>query len=326
MNYDELIAKFGAKVIKKDSPIRTSIALQAKAAILAQPETSEQFIELLQLTHNLNPLILGGGANIVLTKSEYPYVIRPKNADIHIEGDLVHVGAGLPLLKLAKDTASAGLSGLEWCVAVPGRVGGSIFGNAGAFGGEIKDTLVSATIYDGVEVKTISNADLGFAYRTSKIKEDFLNGKSRVVIISATFKLVPGNPEELIAKMNEFDAQKKASQPMGEQSAGCTFKNIEVNLDGTLKNTELGIPNQDFITDAAEFISTGKVPVSWLLDKLMNFKGKTHKQFVISDKHANFIINTGGGTYVEWREFVDLIKDEVYKKYGIYLEEEVQLF
>ena len=167
----------------------------------------------------------------------------------------------------------------------------------------------------------MSLKDLNFTYRSSIIKK-----KPGMIVVNATFKLDTINREDALAKVKEYMKTKFVHQPMGEPCAGCLFKNIEV-LPGTsqLKPPSEGDPTEAFINDVPEdFFAQGIVPAGWLIENA-GLKGYEKDGIQISNKHANFLVNTGSGTAKAVKAMAKHIKAEVLKKYGVALEEEVQI-
>jgi UDP-N-acetylmuramate--alanine ligase len=317
-------------IIKKDESLKkySTFKIGGTVDMLVEPKTSEQLAEVFTYlqSHHLHHFILGGGANILFPDEGIQGIIlRPRNREIKIEGNRVYAEAGLPLAKLAQATAQAGLTGLEWCIAVPGTVGGAIRGNAGAFGGEVKDTLVSARITDGSEVKEYSNKQMNFRYRSSRIKDH----KGSELVLDALFQLEPADAQESTKRVKEMLAKKFADQPMGELCAGCLFKNIELEPGKeVLAKSSKGTPTPKFFEDIkvehADFIKNGKVPAGWIIEQL-GFKAREpHAGIKVSEKHANFLVNTGEGSAKAVKELANTIKKEAKALYGIELEEEVQ--
>lgn len=326
----QLVEQFGEQV-RFDEPLskHSTYKIGGNAHIMVLPETDEALIDVFRYVkeHNLEYFILGGGSNVLLPDEGFHgIVIKPKNNQLTIHEQTVSAGAGAILAKVASETAKAGLIGFEWGIAVPGTVGGAVRGNAGAFGGEIKDHLVSATIFDGKEVKDVTNKELDFSYRTSRVKHS--NGDE--IVINATFRLDEGSSEDAQKKVKELLTTKFAQQPMGEPCAGCLFKNIElIPGEEQLAPASSGEPTERFFHDVKEsglgFIKKGKVPAGWLIDQL-GLKGYEKDGIKVSEKHANFLVNTGEGDAAAVHAMVKFLKDEVYKAYGVHLEEEVQLF
>lgn len=323
---DEFKKKFGA-IVKVDALLSryTTFKIGGPAKLLIEPKTNEQLMEVFAYTKASGApyFILGGGSNILMSDEGFDgVVIKPRNTALKIEGDTVYVEAGVVLGKLATESAKAGLTGLEWGIAVPGNVGGAVRGNAGAFGGEIKDTLVSAQVYDGKELRTYSNKEMEFVYRGSRVKR--LGGQE--IVVSATFRLFPGDPKPAMAKVKELLDKKFAAQPMGERCAGCLFKNIEV--DGATKQLRprsKGQPTDAFMSLVpAEFWTKGTVPAGWLIEQ-SGLKGYKKGDVKVSEKHANFVINIDKATARDVRDFANEIREKVKAKFGVELEEEVEV-
>jgi UDP-N-acetylmuramate--L-alanine ligase/UDP-N-acetylenolpyruvoylglucosamine reductase len=298
------------------------------AEVFVQPKTSEELAEVFQYIqkNDLHYFILGGGANVLLPDDGIKgIVIRPRNRGLKIEGDTVYAEAGLPLAKLAQETAKAGLTGLEWCIAVPGTVGGAVRGNAGAFGGEVKDTLIYARVADEKTIKELSNQQLNFRYRSSRIKDK----QGEEVVLDAVFKLQKADAAEAQKRVKDMLKKKFSDQPMGELCAGCLFKNIEL-IPGKkeLSSASHGNPTEKFFADIEsdhpEFIENGKVPAGWIIEKLGYKEKSPHKGIKVSEKHANFLVNTGEGDAAAVKELAEIIKKDASDTYGITLEEEVQ--
>lgn len=314
---DKLIQKFG-DLIQFDVPLSkyTTFKIGGPAKYFVQPKTNDELVDIFKFCkeNNLPYFILGGGANVVLPDSGFDgLVIRPRNTELKINDQTVYAQAGVVLAKLSNETAKAGLTGLEWCIAVPGTVGGAVRGNAGAFGGEIKDTLIKATVFDGKEVKEWSNDDLQFFYRGSRIKKE----QGNLLVIDATFKLEKTDPQTALAKVKELQDKKFAAQPMGELCAGCMFKNVELDQQQGNEAFQNSIPQ--------EFKDAKRVPAGWIIEHL-GIKGEVFEELgmKVSEKHANFLVNTGQGSEQSVRKLVNMIKQKAQETFDIDLEEEVQ--
>ena len=179
---------------------------------------------------------------------------------------------------------------MEWAAGIPGTIGGSVRGNAGAFKHSIADVLKQVEVFDVKEqkIKIFQNKDCKFNYRSSIFKKN-----PQLIVLSADFNLEKGNKQDIVQKMQEHLKHRTKTQPAGFPCAGSVFKN-----------------STDF-------------PAGQLIEQC-GFKGKKIGKVEVSEKHANFIINTGGGTAKDVMALMDLIKQEVKKKTGIILEEEIQ--
>jgi UDP-N-acetylmuramate dehydrogenase len=201
---------------------------------------------------------------------------------------VLYVGSGVPLPKLMSVAKKNGYSGLEPLAGIPGCVGGAVYMNAGSFGTEMRDLIVSVALMNIKGEITIVNADeLSFTYRSSGIPDDS-------VILSANIRLAKDDPAEVGKRMKEYMKRKKAAQPLGEFSAGCVFKNPEKDSAGRL-------------IDAA------------------GCKGMKVGDIEVSTLHANYFINKGKGTCKDFVSLMDKVRAKVKKQSGIKLEPEVRI-
>lgn len=241
---------------------------------------------------NVPYMILGAGSNLLVSdKGVAGAVIKlGEGFDYaHAKNDYILAGAGVSLASLASEAKAKELTGLEFASGIPGSLGGAIFMNAGAYGGEMKDVIseVSYIDKDG-SVKTASCDECNFGYRQSI----FQDGEK--IIISAKFVLKKGNKDEILAKMRELNAKRKEKQPLEYASAGSTFKRPEGHFAGAL------------IEQAG-------------------LKGKSCGGAQVSEKHAGFIINTGGATAKDVTDLIAHVQKVVFEKFGIELEPEVKI-
>jgi UDP-N-acetylmuramate dehydrogenase len=190
---------------------------------------------------------------------------------------------------LAKYLLRESLSGFEFASGIPGSLGGAVFMNAGAYGGELKDILVSATAVsrDGSEIREFTAEELQLSYRHSALED---NG---YIAVAAKLQLTSGNPEGIQAKMRELLEKRNSKQPVQYPSAGSTFKRPTGFFAGALIE-EAGL------------------------------KGKSIGGAQVSEKHAGFIINTGNATTEDICKLISFVTEEVYKKHNVILEPEVK--
>ncbi len=236
--------------------------------------------------------VLGNGSNLLVSdQGVSDLVIKLKELDrIEIKGEKVIAAAGAKLPVLARKSGKAALSGLEFAAGIPASVGGAIIMNAGAYGGDIAQVVkkVETITVTGKE-KSYTTQDINFSYRDSYFKD------SDEIIVAAEFALTAANKEEIKEKMEEFLTKRKASQPLSLPNAGCVFKN----------------PKDD---------SAGR-----LID-IAGGKGMKVGDAMVSQKHANFIVNIGSATASDVLELIEQVKDLVYNDSGVKLEEEVDLW
>lgn len=238
---------------------------------------------------------LGGGTNILVRDGGIEgVVISLRNfgrIEVLNEGSSdaeLFVEAGMPLQRLVNFCKDRGYSGVEGLTGIPGTVGGAICGNAGSYGCEMKDAVVSVVIMDsGGRLDRLGAEALGFRYRRSDISGAHL-------VVSANMKFKRDDKAAVTARTEKFFLEKKANQPIAAKSAGCVFKNPEGLAAGRLID-EAGCKG----------MKAGGIEVSAL--------------------HANFFINTDGGTASEYLELMDRVSAIVQKKFGIVLEPEIRV-
>jgi UDP-N-acetylmuramate dehydrogenase len=237
-------------------------------------------------------LVLGAATNTLFASDELPgLTIKLSTVRLSIDGDAVSVSAGTLMPKLAADTARAGRAGLEFAAGVPGTVGGSVFGNAGAFGGEVKDRLLHAEVVDPQGKRQLmTGAECGFAYRDSVFK----GSRDRWVITSATFATTSEPPATVRARLLDVQKHRRATQPIEQRSLGSTFKNPPGDSAGRL-------------IDAC------------------GLKGLRIGGAQISPKHANFIVNLGGASADDVLALMAEMRDRVQVRFGIELEPEIRV-
>jgi len=258
-------------------------------------------------------VILGGGSNLLVSDKGFDgMMIRLLLREYKIEGNRVWTQAGLPTVAVARAAGDAGLTGLEWAVTLPGTIGGAVRGNAGCFGGEMKDVLVSATVLREGRIVTIRNQDFAFGYRDSMLK----HGKD--ILLDVTFELIPGDREVIQEKMQMCLQKRRESQPTSGGSAGCLFKNYQIKSDEELARLQETLDLQPTMMEK-RLIATG-----WLIDQ-MGLKGLRIGDAQISEQHGNFLLNMGSATADQIMQLISFIKTKARDLYGIQLEEEVQL-
>lgn len=266
--------------------------VEATCDYLVEVETIEGLIELLKYikNNNLEYMMLGAGSNVILCEHFKGVVIKLSGLDyVNINDDKVVVGAGAMMGKLAMETVNKSLTGLEWAINIPGTVGGSIVGNAGAYNSEMFDNLISLKALDkNLEIIEMKKEDFTYQYRHTNIKNLSL------IVLEGTFKLEVGNMEESKMIIKDRAMRRMASQPLDMPSAGSVFRN----------------PDGDFAGRLIEAVG---------------LKGKKIGGAQVSNKHANFIVNAGNATSNDIKNLIELIREEVKEKFDIdlVLEQEI---
>lgn len=234
-------------------------------------------------------LLLGRGSDLVVADAGVrALVIEVRAEAARVDGDRYTAEAGVPMARAATETKRAGLSGLEYGLAIPGTVGGAVWANAGAHGGETAAVLESATVLlaDGAE-SVLAAADCGFGYRHSRFKDS-----PGEIVLAATFRLSPADPAEITARLDDIRRWRREHQPLGLPSAGSVFRNPEGDSAGRL------------------------------IDSL-GLKGRRIGGAVVSEKHANFIVNDQRGTASDVRRLAEAVRAEVRDRLGVELALEI---
>lgn len=237
-------------------------------------------------------MVIGNGSNLLVSDEGIEGVVislGKKTSAITISGDTMVVEAGAMLASVANAAADAGLTGLEFASGIPGSMGGAVFMNAGAYGGEIKDILESVMILTtDMEKKVLMPEDLSLSYRHSSLME------KGGYVLSATLKLSRGNKEEIKAKIDDIRKQRIEKQPLNFPSAGSTFKRPTGYFAGKL------------IDDAG-------------------LRGYTVGGAQVSEKHCGFVINKGGATAADVLQLMKDVDEKVYNEFGVHLTPEVRI-
>jgi UDP-N-acetylmuramate dehydrogenase len=283
----------------RDEPLArfTTMRVGGPADLYAAPVNPFELRGLVRLARGREVpyTLLGRGSNVVI-------------ADAGVRGLLIHVraqgyeiadgrlvaDAGLPMAKAATVTAKAGLSGLEFGLAIPGNVGGGVWANAGAHDSDVAAVLESALVLgaDGTQA-SLAPAALGLAYRESRFKHASPDGPAEV-IIGATFRLVPDDPAAIRARLDEIRRWRQANQPLGVPSAGSVFRNPPAG------------PSAGALVDRC------------------GLKGRRIGGAVVSEKHANWILNDRGGSAADVRTLGELVRATVARETGVALAFEIQ--
>ncbi len=277
----------------------TTLRIGGKADRFIEVHSAVEMRQTIALAGRLSTpfFILGGGSNVLFDDNGIRgLVIRNLSCGVSFSDTVISAESGISLASLLWDAQKRGLGGLEFLAGIPGSLGGAIFGNAGAYGKSIGDCIEKAVIItpDGKE-RNVSREYLCFGYRTSRLKT------AGGVVLSAALNLTPEDPDKILLEMKRIIEERRQKHPSGVGSCGCYFKNVE-GKDGSCRK-----------------ISAGK-----LLEEA-GAKNITFGKACVSSLHANFIVNPGGATSEDMRALGDLCKRRVKEKFGIDLEEEVQI-
>ena len=212
----------------------TSFRIGGPAAVFCLPETPAQLLRALELCreHDIRHYLLGNGSNTLFADEGFDGAVLctvALKAPVTVSGTTVCAAAGASLAAVCRQAQQAGLTGLEFAYGIPGTVGGAVYMNAGAYGGELKQVLSRVTFLDkNLNLETLPVEELALGYRTSRFET---HGGC---ILEAVFTLQPGDPQEIEARMQELMARRKEKQPLELPSAGSTFKRPEGAFAGQL--------------------------------------------------------------------------------------------
>ena len=293
---------------KFDEPLKryTAWKIGGPADALLEPTNAEELIEAVEMArgHGIPVTVLGGGTNVLVRDGGIRGLtirLAKSLTGVQIKGRSVTAEAGVLYPVLANTTAGSGLKGLEFATGIPGTVGGAVYMNAGAYGGETKDVLDWADVFQEgkvvrmhndvetlLDAETLPATSLRLGYRRSVLQDH-----PDWVVLRAGYTLEPGNPGELKASIKVFRAQRMNGSP-NRPSCGSTFKRPPGDFPGR-------------VIEAA------------------GLKGTRVGQIEVSPVHANYLVNLGGGTAREALELIELVKEKVRERMGIDLEEEVRV-
>lgn len=235
--------------------------------------------------------ILGGGSNVLIHDKGFDgLVIKVEIGGVEVDGNMVKAGSGLPLSAVIRTAVGQGLAGLEFATGVPASVGGAVWANLGCRGSEISKILHHCTVTDHQgNMQIFTNTQCQFHYRDSIFKHE------PWIVLDATFQLQVSDATALRKKMIELSTLKKEEQNVGEDTAGCTFRN------------PTGAPKT-----AAQYIDE------------LGLKGYRIGDAMVSPTHANFILNVGQATADQVVQLISYIKQQVRDKAGVQLMEEIE--
>lgn len=301
--------------IKKNIPLAqfTTFRIGGPAKFFVEINTENELKEALNYANDqeLRYFILGGGSNILVSDNGFDgLVIKINFNNITQKGEEIKIESGAALGQVVAFCAEHGLSGMEWAAGIPGTVGGAVRGNVGAYGKRMADAMLSVNVFEFTkEVKSLSNQECGFSYRSSVFKKS-----SEFIIISSVLKLEKKDKEEIEKNMGEILTKRNSNQPKILRCAGCFF------INPVVKNKNLVA---EFEREKNVVVKDNKIPAGWLVEKV-GLKGKKIGGAMISNEHANFIINTGEAKANDVIILESLVKQQVRDKLGVQLMEEVQ--
>jgi UDP-N-acetylmuramate dehydrogenase len=262
---------------------------------MVEPQNEEQLVSTLRALRKSGvfSLVLGRGSNLLLPdEGIYGVIIRTCEIDaVCIDGRTLVANGGATLTAITRAAQKAGLSGLEFAYGIPGTLGGALFMNAGAYGGQMSDVVTSVRLYDAErdEIFTFSGEQMAFAYRHS-----ILQAHPEWTVLSAAMLLTPDDAEQIDARMQDYMTRRREKQPLNYPSAGSAFKRPVGAFAGALIE-QCGL------------------------------KGYAVGGAMVSPKHAGFIVNTGDATARDVLTLMEHVRTKVFETHGIELESEIQI-
>ena len=287
----------------------TTFRVGGQVQYFIKVKESDKLVDLLNFltAEGIDYYLLGGGSNLLWTDEDFEgVVIKNETSKLEIRENMLEVESGVLLGQAVSAAAGAGLSGLEWAIGIPGTIGGAVRGNAGAMGKSMALSVHQVWVWRDGEILELSAEKCNFDYRDSVFKHN------SDVILFTILKLFTADKKDIMSQMQVFLEQRLGKHPT-HPSAGSFFKNIPLNK----------WPGQADDLPAI-YRERGFVPAGWLIDQT-GLTGETSGQAQISPKHGNFIVNLGDASSEEIKKLVAEVKDEVYNKFRVELEEEVQI-
>ena len=284
----------GSYLLNEEMKKHTSFKIGGEAACFFEPASFEELKNIAGKLReaNVKPLILGNGTNLLVddVPLDIAVIKTSKLCEIRALGETeVFAQCGATLSRLAVFAYERGLSGLEFAHGIPGTVGGAVLMNAGAYGGEMAGVVKEVTFLTReLEIKTAGAEELAFSYRHSRFEE------GSEIVLSAVLSLEKGNTGDIKSRMDELSRKRRESQPLNLPSAGSTFKRPENGYAAAMID-EAGL--KGFRTGGAQ----------------------------VSEKHAGFVVNTGGASFSDVISVMEHVRETVLKKHGVLLEPEVRI-
>lgn len=270
-----------------------SMKAGGNAKYLVLPKSIDELLSAVEHFKSINEkyIVVGNCSNLIFPDSGYEgaVIITTAIRGLCIDNGIITVNCGETLSSLARFACENSLSGLEFCYGIPGTVGGAVYMNAGAYGGDISQRFIKGTfLNERGEIIEISNADMGFGYRKSRLNSE------KLILLTASFHGEQGEKDIIKAKMDELMAKRKASQPLEFPNCGSAYKRPEGHFAGALIE-QCGL------------------------------KGYSIGGAQVSEKHAGFIINYNNATATDVIQLLDSVADIVFKNTGVRLEPEIKI-
>ncbi len=293
MPYEALKELFGDRLLLKEPmSLHTTFKIGGPADVMLLPSSAEEVASAVKLLESSGEpyIIMGKGSNLLVGDLGIRGAVIKLSSEfgkITVSGTNVRAQSGASLASVASICLKNSLTGFEFASGIPGTIGGGAAMNAGAYGGELKDTIKSLTVLKDGHISILENADCGFGYRTSRIMQEGM------IVLEAEFGLSLGEYKKIAEKMGELSSKRNEKQPLEYPSAGSTFKRPEGYFAGKL------------IEDCG-------------------LKGYSIGGAEVSEKHSGFVINKGGASARDVVRLIEHIQNEVMKKFDVRLEPEIR--
>lgn len=284
-------------IVRYDEPLKnhTTFKIGGNCIALIEPREVSDIVETIKICreNSIKFFVIGNGSNLLVPDEGYNGVIiklKGEFSTIQVEGEYLIVNSGAKLSEVYTVAYENSLTGFEFASGIPGTIGGAIYMNAGAYGGEMKDIVESIQVLDldNFELRELKNEELEFSYRKSIIQ------RKNYIVTSIKLKLQKGNKEEIKAVYEDLRERRNSKQPLNFGSAGSTFKRPEGHFASKL------------IEDAG-------------------LKGYHINDAWVSEKHSGFVVNKGNASYKEVMELIEYVQKVVFEKFGVKLETEVRI-
>ncbi|WP_455100114.1 UDP-N-acetylmuramate dehydrogenase [Parvimonas micra] len=284
-------------IVRYDEPLKnhTTFKIGGNCIALIEPKEVSDIIEAVKICreNSIEFFVIGNGSNLLVPDEGYNGVIiklKSEFSTIQVEGEYLIVNSGAKLSEVYTVAYENSLTGFEFASGIPGTIGGAIYMNAGAYGGEMKDIVESVEVLDldNFELRELKNEELEFSYRKSIIQ------RKNYIVTIIKLKLQKGNKEEINTVYEDLRERRNSKQPLNFGSAGSTFKRPEGHFASKL------------IEDAG-------------------LKGYHINDAWVSEKHSGFIVNKGDASFKEVMELIEYVQKVVFEKFGVKLETEVRI-
>lgn len=307
----EKLSIFGKVIENEDLSKYTTYKVGGITKYLLLPNSLDNLLKSINYLNNNNIkyFIIGNGSNLLISDGIYDGVVIKLSElnNFKINDNILNAEAGAYIPLLSSKLAKEGYSGFEWACNLPSTIGGAIYGNAEAYKVSISDNLIDITILKNSKLEVIKKENIKFGYRTSTFKEE-----KNLVILSARFKLEKKDSNEILNIIKERSKKRLESQPTNYPSAGSVFRNVDASFyEDKVKKYNLLVVN-------------GVIPAGYLIEKA-GLKGYSIGGAMISEKHANFIINYNNASFYDILSLMNLIKEKVKEKFDIDLISEQEI-